>query len=95
MVYSARSVNAVLTSDPGEPYKVRLTVGGDYLTNENKGTDIIIGDDGESYLWVTSPSLYNVISNDSYVWRQNLKMASNSPDFGLFAFTFGVYDTGP
>ena len=95
LVYSATSVNAVLTSDSGEPYKVRITVDDEYLTDSNKGSDIIIGDDGESYLWVTSPSLYNVISNDSYVRRQNLKMASNSPDFGLFAFTFGVYDTGP
>jgi len=95
LVYSATSVNAVLTSDSGEPYKVRITVDDEYLTDFNKGSDIIIGDDGESYLWVTSPSLYNVISNDSYVRRQNLKMASNSPDFGLFAFTFGVYDTSP
>ena len=95
LVYSATSVNAVLTSDSGEPYKVRITVDDEYLTDSNKGSDIIIGDDGESYLWVTSPSLYNLISNDSYVRRQNLKMASNSPDFGLFAFTFGVYDTGP
>ena len=95
LVYSATSVNAVLTSDSGEPYKVRITVDDEYLTDSNKGSDIIIGDDGESYLWVTSPSLYNVISNGSYVRRQNLKMASNSPDFGLFAFTFGVYDTGP
>ena len=94
LVYSATSVNAVLTSDSGKPYKLRITVDGEYLTDSNKGSDIIIGDDGESYLWVTSPSLYNVISNDSYVWRQNLKMASNSSDFGLFAFTFGVYDTG-
>ena len=95
LVYSATSVNAVLTSDSGEPYKVRVTVNDEYLTQKNKGSDIIIGDDGESYLWVTVPSLYNVINNDSYVRRENLKMASNSSDFGLFAFTFGVYDTGP
>ena len=95
LVYSATSVNAVLTSDSGEPYKVRITVNDEYLTEENKGSDIIIGGDGESYLWVTSSALYNVISNPSYVRRETLKMSSNSPDFGLFAFTFGVYDTGP
>ena len=92
LVYSARSVNAVLTSDSGEPYKVRLTVGGDYLTNENKGTDIIIGDDGESYLWVTEAKLYNIIENPSWERREKLRMSSNSDDFGLFAFTFGVYE---
>lgn len=41
------------------------------------------------------PTLYNVISNPSYIQGETLKMSSNSPDFGLFAFTFGVYDTGP
>ncbi|MQG72365.1 MAG: redoxin domain-containing protein, partial [SAR202 cluster bacterium] len=55
LVYSATSVNAVLTSDSGEPYKVRITVDDEYLTDSNKGSDIIIGGDGESYLWVTSP----------------------------------------
>ncbi|MBC8280797.1 MAG: hypothetical protein H8E48_08435, partial [Chloroflexi bacterium] len=95
LVYSATSVNAVLTSGSGESYKVRVTVDGEYLTDENKGSYIVIGDDGESYLLVTTPTLYNVINNDSYVRRETLKMSSNSPDFGLFAFTFGVYDTGP
>ena len=95
IVYSATAVNAVLTSDSGEPYKVRVTVGDEYLTEENKGSDVTIGDDGESYILVTSPTLYNVISNPTYVRRESLKMSSNSPDFGLFAFTFGVYDTGP
>jgi thiol-disulfide isomerase/thioredoxin len=95
LVYSATSINAVLTSDSGEPHKVRITVDDEFLTEGNKGSDIVIGDDGESYVWVTTPDLYNVINNDSYVRRETLKMASNSPDFGLFAFTFGVYDTGP
>ncbi len=95
LVYSATSVNAVLTSDSGDPYKVRITVDGEFLKDKNKWSDIVIGDDGESFLWVTTPDLYNAINNDSFVRRETLKMASNSPDFGLFAFTFGVYDTGP
>ena len=94
LVYSATSVNAVLTSDSGEPYKVRITVNDEFLTEKNKGTGIIICDN-ESYLWVTTPSLYNVISNNSYVRRGNLKISSNSRDFGLFAFTSGVYAYGP
>jgi hypothetical protein len=75
----------------GQPYHAP-TVGGDYLTDENKGTDVIIDDDGESYLWVTEPKMYNIIENPSWVRRQELKMSSNSDDFGLFAFTFGVYE---
>ena len=92
LVYSARTVNAVLTSDSGVPYKVRLTVDGEYLTEENKGQDVIIGDDGESYLWVTEPKMYSIVENPTWVSREELKMSSDSLDFGLFAFTFGVYE---
>ena len=88
-------MNVVLHGKSGEPYKVRVTVGDKYLTDENKGSDIVIGEDGESYLLVTTPTLYNVINNDSYVRRGTLNMSSNSPAFELFAFTFGIYDTGP
>ena len=95
VVYSATSVNAVLTSDSGKPYKIRITQGDKYLTEKNKGNDIIIGNDGESFLWVTAPTLYNVVKNESYARRETLIMSSNSPDFGLFAFTFGVYDIVP
>ena len=92
LVYSARSVNAVLTSDSGEPYRVRLTVGGEYLTDENKGADVTIGPDGESYIVVTEPKIYNIIESPEWMRRQELHMRSDSPDFGLFAFTFGSYE---
>ena len=93
--YSAKSVNAVLTSDSGEPYRVRITLDGEYLTEENKGADILIGDDGESYLNVEQPRLYEIIDSPTYTQKQELRMSSNSADFGLFAFTFGVYEAGP
>ena len=94
LYYSARSVNAVLTSESGEPYKVVVTSNGEYLTEENKGADVMIGEDGESYLWVTKPDMYRVVENPAYVQETHLRMASDSKDFGLFAFTFGVYDGG-
>ena len=95
LLYSARSVNAVLTSDTGEPYRVRITMDGEYLTEENRGEDVIIGEDGESYLLVTQPKLYRIVENPSYVQDNTLRMSSNSYDFGLFAFTFGIYREGP
>ncbi len=92
IVYSTTPVNTVLTSGSREPYKVGVTTDAEYLTDENKG--IVLGDDGESYLLVTTPTLYNMINNDSYVRRETLEMSSHSLHFGLFAFTFGIYDTG-
>lgn len=94
LVYSAVSVNAVLTSDSGKDYKVRVTVDGEYLTAENKGEDITIGNDGESYIMVTGSRLYRVLANSQYKLRERLTMSSNSADFGLFAFTFGIYQKG-
>ena len=91
LVYSARSVNVVLTSASGEPYKVRVTADGEYLTEDTKGADVTIGEDGESYILVTEPKMYNIVENPSYVDGETLVMSSMSPDFGLFAFTFGVY----
>ena len=42
LIYSARTVNAVLGSVAGQPYRVRVTIDGQYLTQENKGDDIVI-----------------------------------------------------
>ena len=92
--YSARSVNAVLTSDSGEPYQVRVTVNGEYLTEGNKGDDIIIDEAGVSYLQVTDPKLYKIVEHPTWEGGQVLRMASMSDDFGLFSFTFGVYEDG-
>ena len=92
--YSARSVNAVLTSDSGEPYQVRVTVNGEYLTEENRGADVIIDEDGVSYLQVTDPKLYKIVEHPTWEGGQLLRLASMSDDFGLFSFTFGVYEDG-
>ncbi len=94
LVYSARSVNTVLTSDSGEPYKVVVTVNNEYLTEENKGDDIVIGEGGESYLMVTEPKAYKIIEHPEWQKHQILQMYSDSEDFGLFSFTFGSYEDG-
>ena len=94
LAYSSRSVNAVLTSESGEPYKVRVRVQGQYLTEENKGEDIIIGEDGESYLIVSEPRAYKIVEHPDWMQHQVLELFSMSDDFGLFSFTFGTYEDG-
>ena len=93
--YSAKSVNAVLTAESNQSYRVLLTMNGQPLTEENKGRDVIIGDDGDSYIEVNVARLYQLVEHPQYAQGQELRMSSNSPDFGLFAFTFGVYKEGP
>lgn len=89
--FSAKSVNAVMTSFSEEPYRVRVTMDGEYLTEDNKGLDVQIAEDGESYLVVDQPRLYEIINNPEYTQDRVLRLSSNSPDFEIFAFTFGVY----
>ena len=93
--YAAKSVNAVITSDSGEPYRVVVTVDGAMLTEENAGADIQWDEKGWSYIMVDEPRMYGIIDNPQYLPQSILTMRSNSDDFGLFAFTFGVYAEGP
>lgn len=95
LVYSARSLNAVLTSDSKQPYTVQVKLNGEFLTEENKGQDVTVAANGESFLTVTEPRMYNVIEAPAYAKDNTLTMSSNSDDFGIFAFTFGVYQAGP
>ena len=94
LAYSARSVNAVLTSESGQPYKVVVTVNNEYLTEENKGDDVIIGDGGESYLMVTEPRAYKIVEQPSWEEGQYMQLFSMSDNFGLYSFTFGSYEDG-
>ena len=93
--YAAKSVNVVLTSDSGEPYRVVITQDGAMLTQDNAGQDIEWDDTGQSYILVDTPRMYAIIDNAQYTREAILTMRSNSDDFGIFAFTFGVYAEGP
>ncbi len=95
VVFSARSLNAVLTSESSEPYTVRVMLDGEFLTDENKGQDVTIGDNGISYVTVDEPRMYSVVDAPAYAKDRTLQMSSNSEDFGIFALTFGVYQEGP
>ena len=74
---------------------MRVTMDGKYLTEENRGEDVIIGADGESYLWIDESRMYRVVENPNYTQRKTLRLSANSDRFGLYAFTFGIYQDGP
>ena len=92
--YSSRSVNAVLSSESGDPYKVVVKLNNEHLTEENKGQDITIGEDGVSYLMVDSARAYYLVEHPEWQENQYIQMFSGSDDFSLFSFTFGTYEDG-
>ena len=93
--FSARTVNAVFSNEGGEPVKVIVQVDGEYLTDENKGADVLGGPDGESYLLVDRPRMYRVVENTSYVQGKELRLSVSQENFRVYSFTFGVFSEGP
>ncbi len=91
--FSAKSVNVVLTPEEEETFKVLVTLDDKPLTEDNRGEDVVIEDDGRSFLVVDQPRLYAVVEAPEY-GEYSLKLSSNSTDFAMFAFTFGVYEEG-
>ena len=91
--FAARSVNVVLAREGVQPFEVVVTLDGKYLTADNRGEDVVNDADGRSYLVVDQPRMYSVVQAGSY-GEYELKLSSNSADFALFAFTFGVYAEG-
>ena len=103
--FFARTVNIVLDLEEGvEPFEVEVSIAGSLppdaerdaelvyrpLTADEAGEHIVI-ENGRSYFVVDEPDLYNVIALPEF-GDAELRFASNSPHFALFALTFGSYD---
>ena len=69
-----------------------VTLDGAPITEENRGRDVVV-EDGRTFLLVDEPRLYSIVDAAEY-GTYTLTMSSNSPDFALFAFTFGIYTQG-
>ena len=95
MKYSAKTVNVVMSSSTPTLQKIWVTVNGDWLTDQNKGDDVILESTGESYLWIDKPQMYKVINHGKYEKDMTLNLATDSMGSQFYAFTFGVYEEGP
>ena len=91
--FYATSVNAVMSPVNSETFDVRLTIDGQPITPEQAGVDVMFDDDNNSYVMVDESRMYNLI-NLSEFSGHDLVLSSNSPEFSLFAFTFGAYMDG-
>ena len=103
--FLARTVNIVVGFPEGtEPFEVDVFIADlppadadpgvelDYrpLTEDEAGEHIVI-EGGRSYFVVNEPDLYNAVALPAF-GAAEVKFASNSPEFALFALTFGSYD---
>ena len=88
------TVNVVLNYEGDTPFRVVVTLAGDPIPEEFSGADVLHGDDGTSFLLVDEPRMYRVVELPQYAGTE-LRLASNSDQFSVFAFTFGSYTEGP
>ena len=93
--YSSKTVNVVMSSSTPTLQKIWVTVNGDWLTDQNKGDDVILESTGESYIWIDKPQMYKVINHGKYEKDMTLNLATDSMGSQFYAFTFGVYEEGP
>ncbi len=89
--FNAKTVNAVLGHDGGAPYRVRITLDGVPLSQDDADTDVRFDDMGNSYLTVDEARMYRLIRTTEYE-QHELQISSNSDRFELFTFTFGAYE---
>jgi thiol-disulfide isomerase/thioredoxin len=84
--YHALGVNAVIKPEGGKPYKVFVWQDGKPVAKEDRGADIR-EEDGKTYLLIEQPRMYEIVKNAKF-GSHILRLASDSPDFGIYAFTF-------
>ena len=90
--FFATTVNAVINPEGGPPFDVQITIDGRPLTPEEAGVDLIV-EDGRSFIRVDEPRMYRIVALPEFESHE-LKLSADSPDFALFAFTFGAYLKG-
>ena len=88
------SVNAVMSpSVASTPYDVVVYLDDAPVPEARAGKDIMYDDDGNSYVQVDTSRMYFLVDQPEF-GSGEMRLASNSPDFSLFALTFGSYDGG-
>ena len=89
--FYAASVNAVMAPVNAGSIRVRLTLDEAPLGADIAGVDVMFDvDDNSSYVVVDEARMYSIVDAAEFGGHE-LKLSSNSPEFSLFAFTFGSY----
>ena len=91
--FSARSVNIVIEPAGPEPFEVVVEIDGQPPTKEHAGAAIVWKNDGTTVLEVAESRLYAVLESPEFT-QAELHFRSTSPNFAMFAFTFGIYLEG-
>jgi len=84
--YQAKEANLVIHPLAESGFKVEVTQDGKPLPKEDRGADVI-EEDGKTMIVIQQPRMYRITNNADF-GRHTLRLTSNSPSFGAYAFTF-------
>jgi thiol-disulfide isomerase/thioredoxin len=84
--YQAKETNLVIHPQAEAGFKVIVEQDGKPVAKEDRGADIS-EEGGKTFLLVKEPRMYNIINNSKF-GRFVLRLSSDSPSFGAYAFTF-------
>ncbi|MBI4228494.1 MAG: redoxin domain-containing protein [Deltaproteobacteria bacterium] len=85
--YTSSEVNLVINPEKEKGFKVFILQDNKYLDPEDAGDDVEYDTNGESYIVISDPKMYNLIKNKT-VRSHLLKLSTNSNGFSVYAFTF-------
>jgi len=93
LTIAATSANVVIDPQGPEPFDVIVELDGKPLAREQAGVDVNFDGKGRSVVRVSGARLYSLVQLPEF-GIHTLKLSSTSKNFGVFAFTFGVYESG-
>lgn len=85
--YTSSEVNLVINPEKEKGFRVSIMQDNKYLDPGEAGNDVEIATDGESYIVVNDPRMYNLVKNKT-VDSHLLQLSTNSNSFSAYAFTF-------
>jgi len=86
--FHASEVNAVFKPENPSPFAVYVTLNEEPVPEDRRGADIQVDPEGKTFMEVDEPRMYKIISGQQW-GTYVLKLYTNSPDFAIYAFTFG------
>jgi hypothetical protein len=86
MDYQAKEANLVIHPLNGNAVRVWVTQDGKPVPAADRGADVQ-EENGKTYLNVTESRMYRIMNNQDFE-RHTMRLTSNDPGFGAYAFTF-------
>jgi thiol-disulfide isomerase/thioredoxin len=87
LTYQAKEVNAVIKPEGEKNFQVFVQQDDHFLDNENRGDDVLVDDEGRSYLLVTDAKLFNIVKNKEF-GEHTLRLVTRSSGFALYSVSF-------